>query len=205
MNFPCGCTVDGCGNSVGRIEFNPTRVRKHFIHTIMRLEIKKREAQEEEHCNKLAMTSPLISNFSYHDSRHIQPYYQPQHYEHNLNDYNYQSFLPVYDSNNHIAPESSTQNDYQLNNSHNLYEPYQPFSSAFVPLSPDRPRGLSIIDNKPETFTDLLQPYSLPSIESTDSLGIPNIPSTLVSDSFNLETENLGEIIKNTMVESVNS
>jgi len=64
---------------------------------------------------------------------------------------------------------------------------------------------LSIIDNKPETFTDLLQPYSLQSIESTDSLGIPNIPSTLVSDSFDLETENLGEIIKNTMVESVNS
>jgi len=204
MNFPCGCTVDGCGNSVGRIEFNPTRVRKHFIHTIMRLEIKKREAQEEEHCNKLAMTSPLISNFSYHDSRHIQPYYQPQHYEHNLNDYNYHSFLPVYDS-NHIAPESSTLNSYQLNNSHTLYEPYQPFPTAFVPLSQDRPRGLSIIDNKPETFTDLLQPYSLQGIESTDSLGIPNIPSPLVSDSFNLETENLGEIIKNTMVESVNS
>ncbi|CAH1731276.1 unnamed protein product [Aphis gossypii] len=204
MNFPCGCTVDGCGNSVGRIEFNPTRVRKHFIHTIMRLEIKKREAQEEEHCNKLAMTSPLVSNFSYHDSRHIQPYYQPQQYENNLNDYNYHSFLPVYDG-NHIAPESSTQNNYQLNNSQNLYEPYQPFPSAFVPLSQDKPRGLSILDNKPETFTDLLHPYNLQSIESTDSLGISNIPSTLVSDSFNLESENLGEIIKNTMVESVNS
>jgi len=203
MNFPCGCTVDGCGNSVGRIEFNPTRVRKHFIHTIMRLEIKKREAQEEEeHCNKLAMTSPLISNFSYNDSR--QPYYQPQHYEHNLNDYNYHSFLPVYDS-NHIAPESSTLNDYQLNNSNTLYEPYQSFPSAFVPLSQDRPRGLSVIDNKPETFTDLLQPYNFQSIESTESLGIPNTPSTLISDNFNLETENLGEIIKNTMVESVNS
>lgn len=204
MNFPCGCTVDGCGNSIGRIEFNPARVRKHFIHTIMRLEIKKREAQEEEHCNKLAMTSPLISNFSYHDSRHVQPYYQPQNYEHNLNDYNYQSFLPSYD-NHHTSPEVSTLNNYQLTNSHSFYEPYQSFSSAFVPLSQERLRGSSILDHKPETFTELLQPYSLHSIESTDSLGIPNIPSTSEKDNFNLETDNLGEIIKNTMVESVNS
>jgi cysteine/serine-rich nuclear protein len=204
MNFPCGCTVDGCGNSVGRIEFNPTRVRKHFIHTIMRLEIKKREAQEEEQCNKLAMTSPLLSNFSYHDSRHIQPYYQPQHYEHSLNDYNYHSFLPVYDG-QHFAPETNTLNNYHLNNSHTLYEPYQSFPSAFVPLSQDRPRGMSILDNKPESFTELLQPYSLHGTENTNSLGISNIPSTSDKDSFNLETENLGEIIKNTIVESVNS
>lgn len=204
MNFPCGCTVDGCGNSVGRIEFNPTRVRKHFIHTIMKLEIKKREAQEEEHCKKLAMTaSPLISNFSYHDSRHIQPYCQTQHYEHNLNDYNYHSFLPVYDG-HHIAPENNTLNSFQLNNSHTLYESYHSFSSAFVPLSQDRLRGSSVTD-KPETFTELLQPYSLQSIENTDSLGIPNIPSTSEKDIFGLETENLGEIIKNTMVETVNS
>lgn len=203
MNFPCGCTVDGCGNSVGRIEFNPSRVRKHFIHTIMRLEIKKREAQEEEHCNKLAMTSPLLSNFSYHDSRHLQPYFQSQHYEHNLNDYNY-SFLPVYE-NHHIAPENNLLNNYQVNNSHTLFEPYQAFPTAFVPLSQDRFRGSSILDNKPETFNDLMQPYCLQNIESTDSLGIPNIPNTFDKDSLSIETDNLGEIIKNTMVESVNS
>lgn len=202
MNFPCGCTVDGCGNSVGRIEFNPSRVRKHFIHTIMRLEIKNKEAQEEEHCNKLAMTSPFLSNFSYHDSRHIQPYYQPQHYEHNLNDYNYQSFLPVYE-NHHIAPESSTLNNYQINNSPNLYEPYHSFQSAFVHSSQERFRGS--ISDKPESFSELLQPYSLQSNESTDSLGIPNIPTTSSKDSFNLENENLGDIIKSTIVENINS
>lgn len=203
MNFPCGCTVDGCGNSVGRIEFNPSRVRKHFIHTIMRLEIKKREAQEEEHCNKLAMSSPLMSSFSYQDSRHIQPYYQQQHYEHNLNDYNYHSFLPVYDGQHIGSSESITPNNYQLNSSH-TYEPYQSFQSAFVPLSQDRLRG-SFLDNKPETFSELLQPYSLQSIESTDTLGIPNNPTTSNKDSFNVENENLGEIIKNTLVEGVNS
>lgn len=204
MNFPCGCTVDGCGNSVGRIEFNPSRVRKHFIHTIMRLEIKKRESQEEEHCNNLTMPSPLLSNFSYHDSRHIQPYYQPQHYEQNLNDYNYHSFLPIYDS--HLfSPNNSSLNNYQQNNSHASYEPYQSFPSAFTPLSQDKLKGSTVIDNKIESFTDLLQPYNSHDIHCTDTLGITNIPSTSEKDSFNLETENLGEIIKNTMVESVNS
>ncbi|XP_036328646.1 uncharacterized protein LOC118740980 [Rhagoletis pomonella] len=43
--FPCGCTRDACGNTVGRVEFNPTRVRTHFIHTIMRLEMENRQQQ----------------------------------------------------------------------------------------------------------------------------------------------------------------
>ncbi|GAB0091412.1 hypothetical protein DMENIID0001_062540 [Sergentomyia squamirostris] len=42
-NFPCGCTHDGCANPTGRIEFNPGRVRTHFIHTIMRLELERKE------------------------------------------------------------------------------------------------------------------------------------------------------------------
>lgn len=45
LNFPCGCTRDGCGNTTGRIEFNPVRVRTHFIHTLMRLGLEKK-AQE---------------------------------------------------------------------------------------------------------------------------------------------------------------
>uniref|UniRef100_A0A8C4R1E7 Cysteine-serine-rich nuclear protein 2 n=2 Tax=Eptatretus burgeri TaxID=7764 RepID=A0A8C4R1E7_EPTBU len=43
LSFPCGCTLDGCGNPTGRIEFNPVRVRTHFIHTIMRLELEKKQ------------------------------------------------------------------------------------------------------------------------------------------------------------------
>ncbi|XP_046404608.1 uncharacterized protein LOC124169853 isoform X2 [Ischnura elegans] len=58
LNFPCGCTRDGCANSNGRIEFNPVRVRTHFIHTLMRLELeRKREeataaanAAAQQHC-----------------------------------------------------------------------------------------------------------------------------------------------------------
>lgn len=48
LNFPCGCSRDGCANSSGRIEFNPVRVRTHFIHTLMRLELEKKQSHEEE-------------------------------------------------------------------------------------------------------------------------------------------------------------
>ena len=41
LSFPCGCTKDGCGNLTGRIEFNPARVRTHFIHTLMRIDMEK--------------------------------------------------------------------------------------------------------------------------------------------------------------------
>lgn len=43
LSFPCGCSKDGCGNVTGRIEFNPIRVRTHFIHTLMRLELDKKD------------------------------------------------------------------------------------------------------------------------------------------------------------------
>lgn len=36
QNFPCGCTREGCQNPNGRIEFNPVRVRKHYVETILR-------------------------------------------------------------------------------------------------------------------------------------------------------------------------
>uniref|UniRef100_A0A4W5LU93 Cysteine and serine rich nuclear protein 2 n=1 Tax=Hucho hucho TaxID=62062 RepID=A0A4W5LU93_9TELE len=42
MSFPCGCSRDGCRNSAGRIEFNPLRVRTHYLHTIMKLDLEKR-------------------------------------------------------------------------------------------------------------------------------------------------------------------
>lgn len=45
LNFPCGCSRDNCGNSSGRIEFNPVRVRTHFIHTLMRLELEKEKGE----------------------------------------------------------------------------------------------------------------------------------------------------------------
>ena len=46
LSFPCGCSKEGCGNMSGRIEFNPIRVRTHFIHTLMRLEMDKKQEEE---------------------------------------------------------------------------------------------------------------------------------------------------------------
>ncbi|XP_072936982.1 uncharacterized protein Axud1 [Epargyreus clarus] len=48
LNFPCGCTRDGCGNTTGRIEFNPIRVRTHFIQTLMRLGLEKKNEENQE-------------------------------------------------------------------------------------------------------------------------------------------------------------
>ncbi|XP_028834464.1 cysteine/serine-rich nuclear protein 1-like [Denticeps clupeoides] len=45
-NFPCGCTKDSCGNPMGRVEFNAGRVRTHYIHTLMRLELDRRLLEE---------------------------------------------------------------------------------------------------------------------------------------------------------------
>ncbi|XP_067117040.1 cysteine/serine-rich nuclear protein 3-like [Osmerus mordax] len=39
MSFPCGCSKEGCSNATGRVEFNPVRVRTHFLHTIMKLQL----------------------------------------------------------------------------------------------------------------------------------------------------------------------
>ncbi|KAJ6648238.1 Cysteine/serine-rich nuclear protein 2 [Pseudolycoriella hygida] len=47
-NFPCGCTEHGCDNAAGRVEFDPERVRIHFIHTIVRLEIETKQNRPEE-------------------------------------------------------------------------------------------------------------------------------------------------------------
>ncbi|KAI4809026.1 hypothetical protein KUCAC02_017942 [Chaenocephalus aceratus] len=46
LNFPCGCTKDGCGNSQGRIEFNSRRVQTHYIHTVIKLEMERRLQEE---------------------------------------------------------------------------------------------------------------------------------------------------------------
>lgn len=48
LNFPCGCTRDGCSNTTGRIEFNPVRVRTHFIHTLMRVGLEKKNEENQE-------------------------------------------------------------------------------------------------------------------------------------------------------------
>lgn len=62
LNFPCGCSREYCGNSSGRIEFNPVRVRTHFIHTLMRLELEKKQKVEEENAGKSEKKEDWMNN-----------------------------------------------------------------------------------------------------------------------------------------------
>ncbi|KAK3908110.1 Cysteine/serine-rich nuclear protein 2 [Frankliniella fusca] len=62
LNFPCGCTREGCGNTSGRIEFNPMRVRTHFIHTLMRLELEKKQQKEEDELRRQQQWTNQASN-----------------------------------------------------------------------------------------------------------------------------------------------
>uniref|UniRef100_A0A6M2DFD6 Putative cysteine/serine-rich nuclear protein n-terminus n=1 Tax=Xenopsylla cheopis TaxID=163159 RepID=A0A6M2DFD6_XENCH len=66
VGFPCGCHKDGCANTAGRAEFNPHRVRTHFMHTLMRL------ALEERHLGLTTRGSTTNTNQSQHRSHHEQ-------------------------------------------------------------------------------------------------------------------------------------
>uniref|UniRef100_UPI0037E7C67A cysteine/serine-rich nuclear protein 2 n=1 Tax=Semicossyphus pulcher TaxID=241346 RepID=UPI0037E7C67A len=61
MSFPCGCSRDGCGNVAGRIEFNPLRVRTHYLHTIMKLDLEKRRMLIQGNGDQYAESDPLSS------------------------------------------------------------------------------------------------------------------------------------------------
>lgn len=61
MSFPCGCSRDGCGNVAGRIEFNPLRVRTHYLHTIMKLDLEKRRMLIQGSGDQYAESDPLSS------------------------------------------------------------------------------------------------------------------------------------------------
>lgn len=62
LSFPCGCSKDGCGNKEGRVEFNPVRVRTHFIHTLMRLQLEKKEEESPLCSNNQPQTSDTNAN-----------------------------------------------------------------------------------------------------------------------------------------------
>ncbi|XP_022127585.2 uncharacterized protein LOC111001850 [Pieris rapae] len=74
LNFPCGCSRDGCGNTTGRIEFNPIRVRTHFINTLVRLGLEKKNEESQEAKRQWvahAMTSaPQVVSHMPYDKEH---------------------------------------------------------------------------------------------------------------------------------------
>lgn len=214
INFPCGCTRDSCANSSGRIEFNPVRVRTHFIHTLMRLELEKKQAQEEEETAQRldvnlgtgvevesCVHNGSFTNFHYRDDLYgYQPYEAPS--SSNGFSYGYTGhYTPTYDQSNvtdSVPPTIEFQNPSTT---------YDPFTNpvGFSQLDPTR---FSSTDNRLESFSELLQGrYNDPDpslLEGEDTIGTESEsqekPETITGD---CEAENFGEIIKKTMVESV--
>ncbi|XP_044074418.1 cysteine/serine-rich nuclear protein 2-like isoform X2 [Siniperca chuatsi] len=73
LNFPCGCTKDGCGNTQGRIEFNSRRVQTHYIHTAMRLELEKQLQDETlSHEDQTGLPEDLQENVDQDEAGPVQ-------------------------------------------------------------------------------------------------------------------------------------
>ncbi|XP_056287298.1 cysteine/serine-rich nuclear protein 3-like isoform X2 [Pseudoliparis swirei] len=81
MSFPCGCTRDGCSNDTGRLEFNPVRVRTHFLHTIMKLELEK---SREEQRRRQQPEQQLVTNGNGYHGDHSSVRQQQQQQQPNL-------------------------------------------------------------------------------------------------------------------------
>jgi len=81
MSFPCGCTREGCHNENGRVEFNPLRVRTHFIHTLMRLELERKHEQQQED----AFQSKSSESSTDSSGDQSQGFFQPENSSESIN------------------------------------------------------------------------------------------------------------------------
>uniref|UniRef100_A0A1A7X241 Cysteine-serine-rich nuclear protein 3 n=1 Tax=Iconisemion striatum TaxID=60296 RepID=A0A1A7X241_9TELE len=77
MSFPCGCTKEGCSNSSGRLEFNPVRVRTHFLHTIMKLELEKSREEQYQHQQTEQQQQLVTNGNGYHSNSTFLQQQQP--------------------------------------------------------------------------------------------------------------------------------
>lgn len=203
MSFPCGCTRDGCGNSSGRIEFNPVRVRTHFIHTLMRLDLEKKQAQEEEEAAQRQLnlsfrnSESCLASFSYPDSLYsYQTYDLPNT---SSLSYGYNGYMPTYEQMD-AMDFLPTGLEFQA-----------PSYQSFVP-----PISFTQVENdnyvnsetKLESFSEMLEgQYS-----ETENAVLPNNDVATTSGSTNekssqnkegSQSENLSDIIKKSLVNSV--
>ena len=79
MSFPCGCTKEGCSNTTGRLEFNPVRVRTHFLHTIMKLELERSREEQNQQQQQPPPERRLVTNGNgYHSDSSLAQQQQQQ-------------------------------------------------------------------------------------------------------------------------------
>ena len=81
MSFPCGCSLEGCTNPEGRVEFNAGRVKMHLVSTLVQLQAQKAKEDANNTYPSFDTSSqrsfpPFIPSYS-----HSPTYYQyPQQY-----------------------------------------------------------------------------------------------------------------------------
>uniref|UniRef100_A0A1B6KXP7 Cysteine/serine-rich nuclear protein N-terminal domain-containing protein n=1 Tax=Graphocephala atropunctata TaxID=36148 RepID=A0A1B6KXP7_9HEMI len=194
LNFPCGCTRDGCGNTSGRIEFNPVRVRTHFIHTLMRLDLEKKQAQEEEEAAQRRQVRESAESCAHSGSFPEFPYreglysYEGYDSQNPTFSYGYSGYMPTYEHTD-VTDFVSPGLEFQQSS-------YQPFATTANFPAVDNTQYTNN-ETKLESFSELLQ------ARYTD--GGDNGDTELDSRSQGTDegqSENFGEIIKKTMVES---
>lgn len=62
LNFPCGCSSYGCGNSNGRIQCNSAIVRSHSFNTLMRVNFENKKHLKKEEKGMEKRSSRCSSN-----------------------------------------------------------------------------------------------------------------------------------------------
>lgn len=158
--FPCGCNRDGCGNVNGRVEFNPSRVKTHFIHTIMRLELEKRQDDPTAPASsstviqnhpkwwqqmRLQQSAPATANYSSYNaynppststqyaSQSVQKPIQPPQSPESI-DLHY-AYRDDYISHSSTSPADVTSSFSTSANGHDYYTPYYLTSTSSQPNS----------------------------------------------------------------------
>lgn len=173
--FPCGCNRDGCGNVNGRVEFNPARVKTHFIHTIMRLELEKRQELSDDTAPSSSSSS---SNIIQNHPKWWQRMQTPSTAPNNANNCNYSNYayspstssqyttMPL-KSQHSTAHSSQTANNVVTQESLDLHYAYR---EDYInnPISSDNTSSFSSSANGHDYYSP--QPYSyLSSVSNTSN------------------------------------
>lgn len=190
-SFPCGCTHDGCGNVFGRVEFNPKRVRTHFIHTIMRLELEKKQKKCDKQNQLQTYDGRLRLRESDDDTNGINTT--------NIHNQTSLGRLVNYNpANNILYPTSTIQSTSSVI--------MNPIDSRHL-VSNDDPYGSNVMGNSSRTncVTSLGEPpFDLHYEFRTDyAVDIPTPPSGPTQANYAMLYPNTSHFIPNTVTESI--
>ncbi|XP_055331359.1 cysteine/serine-rich nuclear protein 3-like isoform X2 [Paramacrobiotus metropolitanus] len=186
-SYPCGCTKEGCQNAFGRIEFNPTRVKTHYLTTISRITMSGNLtmtdiSQEYGSYNASDATTTPASSTGICNQR-VEPYVQTSQC-----DYAYTSLQSAnsYPVESEAASVSMIMNTY-TNGCQTNYDYYhmQPVSTTTISDNPGVDNEY-LSSNEPGTcfYRNTANCMISPVMEFSSSEELPVYPATLPSISF---------------------